>query len=98
MTQLLFLLKPDLHYLHHASCFHAKKKSVCFIHVFVVFGPKRPGQAIQKDLSSEAIIAWEGKMRAAGLMLPVQDLISVFVGRNVWPKQVPEKRMLQHLT
>ena len=78
--------------------FSCQKKSVCFINVFVVFGPKRPGQAIQKELSSEAIIAWEGKMRAAGLMLPVQELISVFVGRNVWPKQVPEKRMLQHLT
>ena len=54
-----------------------KKTRLCFLHVFVVFGPC-PGQAIQKELSSEAIIAWEGKMRAAGLMLPVQELTAVF--------------------
>lgn len=54
-----------------------KKTHLCFLHVFVFFGPC-PGQAIQKELSSEAIIAWEGKMRAAGLMLPVQELTAVF--------------------
>ena len=34
--------------------------------------PAVRGQAIQKELSSEAIVAWERRMRHAGLTLPVQ--------------------------
>lgn len=46
------------------------------------------GQAIQKELSSEAIIAWEGKMRAAGLMLPVQERV-VVSARGGGPQGLP---------
>ena len=37
------------------------------------------GQSLQKELSSEAIVAWEGRLRTAGLTLPVQDCRSTVI-------------------
>lgn len=46
------------------------------------------GQAIQKELSSEAIVAWERKMRHAGLTLPVQERV-VVSARGGGPQGLP---------